>query len=407
MATPSFSELTLRHSTRSEAVQTPSASTQSLIERLAGMLVGEPDNISLSCAEVREIILYLQPPTEANADTTNNRELIEAKNELKVLNAHRRLGDYASKVYNDLKEHTTDQPLPKYATTLSRLFQQEAHTGSKGANGRIMRAFEASVEYLAVEFDNNIDVDTAKFAVDAYSARNLAFHSKSMRLIAAADRPTLGHQISQDLEELASILPDGDGQHLDKWRRIICYFRDRHIVLGETGTWELRPEEKSEVDDVFDNPSRPTSDLAGLPTRIWQQAFTRGKLRDTPSFTVERRTESRSDPTQSQSISRKRAASGPLEDEKPPKSQCIEVESAETQKQKRLRAEHDAGYEGLINDIQELAGKHLGKSIALLQDCRGLHKRSFNELHQVDIAAKDKEEKAARRAAKKSSKSKG
>jgi hypothetical protein len=235
------------------------------------MLVAEPDNISMSCAEVRKIILHLQSLASATAATTNNRELIEAKNELKVLKAHCRLGDYAGKVYNDLKEHITDQPLPKHSTDLSIIFKQVVQKGSKGANGRVMRAFQASAEYLAVNIDKNMDTETAMFAVDTYSARNLAFHSESMRLNTAADWPSLGHQISQDLQELESILPDGEGQHIDKWRRIICYFRDRHIVLGEMGTWEQRQEEKSQADDVFDNPSCPTADLSGLPTRVWQQ----------------------------------------------------------------------------------------------------------------------------------------
>jgi hypothetical protein len=321
------------------------------------MLVGEPDNISMSCVEVREIILHLPPRAAATADTTNNRELIDAKNELKVLKAHCRLGDYAGKVYNDLKEHTTDQPLPKHSTDLSTIFKQVAQKGSKGANGRVIRAFEASAEYLAVNLDKNMDTETATFAVDAYSARNLAFHSKSMHLNTAADWPGLGHQISQDLQELESILPDGEGQHIDKWRKIICYFRNRHIVLGETGTWEQRQEEKSQADDVFDNPSCHTGDLTSLPTRVWQQAFSRGKLRDAPPSTLQRRNTSRSDPIQSQSISRKGAAMGPLDGEKPTKKQCVTVESVETRTQKRLRAENDAGYEGLIDDIEKLARK--------------------------------------------------
>jgi hypothetical protein len=56
---------------------------------------------------------------------------VRAKKELKVLKAHCRLGDYAGKVYNDLKEHTIDQPLPEHSTDLSIIFKQVAQMGRK------------------------------------------------------------------------------------------------------------------------------------------------------------------------------------------------------------------------------------------------------------------------------------
>jgi len=111
----------------------------------------------------------------------------------------------------------------------SELLKQEALTGCKGQDARILRIFYASAKYLDAEYDQNMDVDTAKFAVDAYTARNHACHSKSQNLKIVEDWPRLGHQISQDLEELASVLPDGEVQHYEKWQRIICYFRDRHM----------------------------------------------------------------------------------------------------------------------------------------------------------------------------------
>jgi hypothetical protein len=78
----------------------------------------------------------------------------------------------------------------------------------------------------------------------------------------------------------------------------------------------------------------------------------------------------------------------------------VAVESAETRKQKRLREEHDAGYEGLIDDIQKLAGKDLGESVRLLQDCRNMHKVSLQLKQQAEEKARVKAEKVARRAAK-------
>ena len=59
-----------------------------------GIEARNSSTISMLCAEVREIILHLQPLASGTVATTNNRELIKAKNELKFPKAHCRLGDY-------------------------------------------------------------------------------------------------------------------------------------------------------------------------------------------------------------------------------------------------------------------------------------------------------------------------
>jgi hypothetical protein len=59
---------------------------------------------------------------------------------------------------------------------------------------------------------------------------------------------------------------------------------------------------------------------------------------------------------------------------------------------------------GLINDIQEFVGTDLGKSKALLQGCRDLHRKARETKQGADSAAKAKEEKGVRRAAVKEAK---
>ena len=61
------------------------------------------DNITLPKDKVLEIIQHLSAPEESKATDPYVRKLGEAKKEPKILKAHVRLGEYAGKVYNELK----------------------------------------------------------------------------------------------------------------------------------------------------------------------------------------------------------------------------------------------------------------------------------------------------------------
>jgi hypothetical protein len=82
-----------------------------------------------------------------------------------------------------------------------------------------------------------------------------------------------------------------------------------------------------------------------------------------------------------------------------PNQRYLEMESEDMQQQKRMEEDRDACYMGFINDIQEFAGRDLGKSKALLQGCRDVHRKTRETKQGADSAAKAKEEKGVRRAA--------
>lgn len=72
----------------------PVSAAQSLIELLTGKLVAEADSVTLSKAEVQDIIQQLGLSVESTADGSSCRELVRVKQDLKTLKAHCRLGDY-------------------------------------------------------------------------------------------------------------------------------------------------------------------------------------------------------------------------------------------------------------------------------------------------------------------------
>jgi hypothetical protein len=110
----------------------PVFSTQSLIELLTGKLVTDADNVTLSKAEVQDIIQQLGLSVESTPDGSPCRELVQVKKELKTLMANCRLGDYAGRVFNDLKERWSGPYIPKRAVSLPQELRVEAAGGGGG-----------------------------------------------------------------------------------------------------------------------------------------------------------------------------------------------------------------------------------------------------------------------------------
>jgi hypothetical protein len=104
---------------------------------------------------------------------------------------------------------------------------------------------------LAIEFITNrirnqggdIDSAMAKFAVQAYAARNQVCHREAGHLVIAEKWDDLARRISLDREALPEILPEDQIQHLETWRRILCYYRDRYIAQNSNRKWQKRDDE--------------------------------------------------------------------------------------------------------------------------------------------------------------------
>lgn len=147
----------------SKPFQTASASHQSSIDVLNGKLAGGVDKIELSPDQVGEIIQGLQEPKKF--PPTDEPEWSATK-ELKVLKHYCRLGDYAGRVFNDLKLHITDAPLPKLARELVELI------GEEDSDGPVALAIEDNITYRIRNQEGDIESAMTKFAVQAYAAQN-------------------------------------------------------------------------------------------------------------------------------------------------------------------------------------------------------------------------------------------
>lgn len=290
------------HPSKGDSFQTASISNQSLIELLNGKLASGADKIELSPDQVKDIIQGFREPEKS---PPANPPESSATKELAILKQHCRLGDYAGRVFNDLKFHRTDAPLPKLATELVELL------GKEGSDGPMATAIEV-ITYRIRDQGADIDSAMAKFAVEAYAARNLAVHGECGQLVMAEKWDDLPQRISLDLEALPEILPVSQIEHLQTWRRILCYYRDRYIVQVN-GKWQKREEEDSIVQLPVATLRPGDRPIRGLPPIVASSWFSKGYFRADPvPFSspplLARQERSRSHPVE---ITPKRKASGP------------------------------------------------------------------------------------------------
>ena len=216
--------------------------SESLIELLTGKLGAE--NITLPKDKVLEIIQRLSSPEGSEATVSCARELAEVKDELKILKAHVRLGDYAGKIYNDLQHLCWDSKMRLRAEDLAEELEADV---ARGTTGNVTDTFQDALDNIPQNLRQSSEMtfDTAKYAVSAYAARNLACHSRSAKLQDEGDWDQLAQLISKDLEELPEYLPDGQIQHRKHWSSIITYFRDSYIFFDEElKGWDGIPEKE-------------------------------------------------------------------------------------------------------------------------------------------------------------------
>ena len=71
------------------------------------------------------------------------------------------------------------------------------------------------------------------YNIHLYRKGNPAYHRQAMQYKTSGDADSLDAQISLDLQELHSILPDSEIGSEARWREVIVYSRDRHIHRDE------------------------------------------------------------------------------------------------------------------------------------------------------------------------------
>lgn len=139
----SFTRLPLRPA--SGPVPTTAASSQSMIDLLTGFLQGNADNITLSKAQALDLVQCLRGPTEGNAQPESNREQ-QLEQDLKQMHADSRLGDYAGRVFNDLKDAVSNRSLLGRADELVRNLDEVPPTTKTCVQAR--KDLEAAVRNL-------------------------------------------------------------------------------------------------------------------------------------------------------------------------------------------------------------------------------------------------------------------
>ncbi|KAL8694407.1 MAG: hypothetical protein Q9224_003574, partial [Gallowayella concinna] len=252
----------------------PSVSeSQALLELLEGKLESGADKITLSRDQVLDIVQQLRGPGESKASGgSSDPKLTQVEQDFKRLRAHIRLGDYAGKVYNDLKDTAyRGTRVSINALTLAKGLREEAN----GRPGKVTETLQKAVVKLPLnlQFQDKMPMEVAKFAIYAYEARNLACHRYLVELKSGDECGELAAEVSRDLKELPDFLPDDQIQHLESWRRIIDYYRDswmRHDPKAHTWTWfDTRKKDSG--------PSEPT-DVTTLPKDLRQQPFDSGQF---------------------------------------------------------------------------------------------------------------------------------
>jgi hypothetical protein len=175
------------------------------------------------------------------------------------------MGDYAGKVYNDLKNTMRHQGqlVPKSAEELVRAASGSDATFRGFRDRRLRRSWNKAFAFLKHRY--GLSSATAKFAVQQYVIRNRRLHSKAGRYKMERDWVNLDRQTRVDLEMLESFLPYGTLKKvIDKWRCVVEYCRDRYEQEkddeAESSGYELLGEEAEETPSV----GLPMDDLMDL-----------------------------------------------------------------------------------------------------------------------------------------------
>ena len=122
--------------------------------------------------------------------------------------------------------------------------EQEARIAWKASDQTSKRPFSAFTEALQdrvndlqVDGWDDLDMEIALLAVRSYARRNFVAHSKAYDLNTSKNFQELGQYLEDVDKHLEAILPDEEMPLVDKYRRILAMYRDKHI-RKEDGEWK-------------------------------------------------------------------------------------------------------------------------------------------------------------------------
>lgn len=191
------------------------------------LIDGQKRTIELSTKEATDLIENLESAARDAVRTAQAHE---------KLKFHCAYGDYAAKICTDLKaEPKKCAQLEPIVNILAKKISQEESIilNGKGSfyNTPVLDALDERASELRTK-SVTVDLDLAKFAIKAYSARNQACHSKGTL---EGDCDLMAETIEDGLLKLPNIF--SDQTTVAMWRRILVYFRERNLVSNELGSW--------------------------------------------------------------------------------------------------------------------------------------------------------------------------
>lgn len=244
-----------------------------LVADMAAKAVSSSDKHPIPSVEavnaVRCIDRYVRETTsELN---TVRRDLSSRTDDNRLFRFHAELGDYAGAMCTLLKDFRGPSLIRSQPWTIviDTIDKEEADlaawTASDQSSSRphclYLEALKARVAQLIREGQTTLDLDLALFAIRSYARRNFICHSKVFDLVSSNDFAKLAEHIELDDKFLEDILPDEEKPQVDNYRRLLNFYRDKHIRKDGEGKW------------VKQAPHNAVAGLVNPSLRPWGQNF--------------------------------------------------------------------------------------------------------------------------------------
>lgn len=164
---------------------------------------------------------------------------------------HAQYGDYAAYLCNILKEFRESSIIQSQPWTIvvGAIDKEEAAldawTASNQSSPRpdclYLEALKSLVDQLVRDGETSLDMDLALAAIRFYARRNYICHGRLFDLFKSENFAGLANYIDLDDKRLEELLPDEEKPQVDKYRRMINFYKDSHIRQNGSGRWERKP----------------------------------------------------------------------------------------------------------------------------------------------------------------------
>ena len=178
-----------------------------------------------------------------------NQGLSKMTEDTRLYRFHAVMGDYPGHLCKVLKEGWDSSKISQQPWTIivQKLDKEEKllaawKASSKAASTNrpatpFREALQERVNDLVSEGWDDVDFDLALFAVRAYARRCFVAHGGAYDLFASKNFAKLAKYLEADDNSLEAVLPDEEKPQVDKFRRLLNFYRDRHIRRDDNGHW--------------------------------------------------------------------------------------------------------------------------------------------------------------------------